>query len=159
QEHNRAMKEREQREAELRVDLPVPPAFMPELGKAPETRQEPDLRSSETRQESPSPSKDDYTSVLAQIVQTQQQIQMRHLALEPALALIIQRVIEIARAAGAAVGILDGRMLRYRAAAGQMTLAVGSEVSLEKALCAASLRVGDVIRSADVNPDFLIDAA
>jgi GAF domain-containing protein len=103
--------------------------------------------------------KDDYAAILAQIVEIQQQIQTRRLPLEPAISLIVERLAAITRAAGAAIGILEGRMLRYRAAAGQMTLPPGSEVRLEKALCAASLRVGDVIRCGDVNPEFLIDAA
>jgi putative methionine-R-sulfoxide reductase with GAF domain/ribosomal protein L37E len=103
--------------------------------------------------------KDDYTGVLAQIVETQHQIQVRHLSIDPAMALIVQRIVDIAKAAGASVGILDGRNLRYRATAGFRTLPLGTEVLLEKALCAASLRVGDVIRCADVNPEFLIDAA
>jgi GAF domain-containing protein len=103
--------------------------------------------------------KDDHTAILAQIVETQHQIQLRHLALDPAMALIVERIVDIARAAGASIGILDGRNLRYRASAGFRTLPVNTEVLLEKALCAASLRVGDVIRCADVNPEFLIDAA
>jgi putative methionine-R-sulfoxide reductase with GAF domain len=105
------------------------------------------------------PAKDDYTGILAHIVETQHQIQVRHLALDPAMALIVQRIVEIAKAAGASIGILDGRNLRYRASAGFRTLPAGTDVLLEKALCAASLRVGDVIRCADVNPEFLIDAA
>jgi GAF domain-containing protein/ribosomal protein L37E len=105
------------------------------------------------------PAKDDYTGILAHIVETQHQIQVRHLALDPAMGLIVQRIVEIAKAAGASIGILDGRNLHYRASAGFRTLPVGTDVPLEKALCAASLRVGDVIRCADVNPEFLIDAA
>jgi len=102
--------------------------------------------------------KDDYTTVLAQIVETQHQIHVRHLDLEHAISLITERVLEMTRAAGAGIGILDGRNIRYRAAAGVMALAVGTEVRIEKALCSASVRVGDVIRCADVNPEFLIDA-
>ena len=102
--------------------------------------------------------KDDYTSVLAQIVETQHQIQLLHLDLEHAMAVIAERVLEMTRAAGAGIGILDGRIIRYRAAAGLMTLPLGTEVPLEKALCSASVRVGDVIRCADVNLEFLIDA-
>jgi putative methionine-R-sulfoxide reductase with GAF domain len=102
--------------------------------------------------------KDEYTAILAQIVETQHQIQVRRLDLEHALSLIVERVIEITRAAGASIGILDGRKLRYRASAGQMALAVGTEVFLEKALCSASLRVGDVVRCANINSEFLIDA-
>ncbi len=102
--------------------------------------------------------KDDYTSVLAQIVETQHQIQLLHLDLDHAMAVIAERVLEMTRAAGAGIGILDGRIIRYRAAAGLMTLPLGTEVRLEKALCSASVRVGDVIRCADVNLEFLIDA-
>jgi len=102
--------------------------------------------------------KDDYTAVLAQIVETQHQVQVRHLDLDHATALIAERVLEMTRAAGAGIGILEGRNIRYRAAAGVMTLAAGTEVRMEKALCSASVRVGDVIRCADVNPEFLIDA-
>ena len=105
------------------------------------------------------PAKDDFTSVLARIVETQHQIQVHHLDFEPTLSLIVERVAEIAKAGGAAVGILDGKTLRYRAAAGLMTLPVGTEVPMEKALCAASLRVGDVVRCGHVSPEFLIDAA
>ncbi len=102
--------------------------------------------------------KDDYTAVLAQIVETQHQIQVRHLDLEHAVSLIAQRVLEMTRAVGAGIGILEGKNIRYRAAAGVMALPVGTEVRIEKALCSACVRVGDVIRCADVNVEFLIDA-
>jgi GAF domain-containing protein len=102
--------------------------------------------------------KDDYTAVLAQIVETQHQIQVRHLDLAHAVSLIAERVLEMTRATGAGIGILEGRNIRYRAAAGVMALPVGAEVRVEKALCSACVRVGDVIRCADVNVEFLIDA-
>jgi GAF domain-containing protein len=102
--------------------------------------------------------KDDYTAVLAQIVETQHQIQVRHLDLAHAVSLIAERVLEMTRAAGAGIGVLEGRNIRYRAAAGVMALPVGTEVRIEKALCSACVRVGDVIRCADVNVEFLIDA-
>jgi putative methionine-R-sulfoxide reductase with GAF domain len=102
--------------------------------------------------------KDDYTFTLAQIVGTQDQIRMRHLALENAMSLVAERVTEIAKAGGAAIAFLDGKNVRYRGAAGLMTLPVGTEVPMEKALCAACLRTGQVIRCADVNPEFLVDA-
>ena len=47
--------------------------------------------------------------------------------------------------------------MRYRAGAGAPALPVGSEVPLAKAICAASLRTGQVIRSEDVNPEVLFD--
>src|SRR5580692_3804580 len=111
-------------------------------------------------------SKDAYTLTLAQIVETQQQILTRHLELENAMALVAQRAAEITKAAGSAIGIvesktdgkkIDGKKLRYRAVSGLLTLAGGSEVTIERALCFHCLRSGEVIRGADVNSDFLLD--
>jgi putative methionine-R-sulfoxide reductase with GAF domain len=148
QEHNRELQE-----MELRAE---PRARQSELQPSAPAVNASGARADASRKDTAH--KDDYTAVLAQIVETQHQIQLRHLDLEAAMSLIVERVVEITRAGGAAVGVLEGRMLRYRAAAGAMTLTVGTEVALEKALCSASLRVGDVIRCADVNPEFLIDA-
>jgi len=116
-------------------------------------------------------SKDSYTLTLAQIVETQQQILTRRLELENAMALVAQRAAEMTKAAGSAIAIveaqtdvkktdakkIDGKKLRYRAASGLLTLARGSEVAMETALCFNCLRSGEVIRGADVNSDFLID--
>jgi GAF domain-containing protein len=99
----------------------------------------------------------DYTFTLGQIVETQHQIQVRQLELESALSLVAERAAEIARATGASVGILDGRKVRYKAVSGLMTLPAGAEVAMEKALCVACLRTGQVIRCADVNAEFLLD--
>ena len=101
---------------------------------------------------------DDYTLTLAQIVETQRQIQVRHLELQDAIALITQRVAEIAKTSGAAVGILEGKTIHYQGASGSPALPRGSKVPWEKALCFACLRSGQVIRCADVNPEFLLDA-
>ena len=144
QEHNREL-----REMELRIDSRAHPQ---DRGQAVRTAPPSSSRPADTAP------KDDYTAILAQIVETQHKIQVRHLDLDRAMPLIVERVVEITRAAGAGIGILDGRNIRYRAAAGAMALAVGSEVRIEKALCSACVRVGDVIRCADVNPEFLIDA-
>lgn len=99
------------------------------------------------------------TVTLAEIVQTQHQIRTRQLELENSMSLVAERVTEIAKAGGAAIGFLDAakNKVRYRGVAGHMTLPAGTEVSVEKALCAASLRTGQVIRCADVNPEFLFD--
>jgi GAF domain len=102
--------------------------------------------------------KPDFTVVLGQIVETQQQIQAENLDFETAMSLIAERAMQIAQAAGAGIGILEDGKVRYQAAAGAMTLAVGKEVSVEKALCSACLRVGQVIRCGSVNLEFLVDA-
>jgi GAF domain-containing protein len=102
--------------------------------------------------------KEDFTLVLAQIVQTQQRIQAENLEFESAMSLIAEHAMQVAQAAGAGVGILENGKVRYRAAVGTMALAVGSEVAMEKALCSACLRVGQVIRCGSVNLEFLVDA-
>jgi putative methionine-R-sulfoxide reductase with GAF domain len=105
-----------------------------------------------------SASHDDYTLTLAQIVEVQHEIQVRHLELEGALALVVERVTDIAKAGGAGIGILNGKKVHYQAVAGLMTLPADTEVSMENALCVACLRTGQVLRCADVNPEFLLDA-
>ncbi len=103
------------------------------------------------------PGSTDYTFTLAKIVDTQHQIQIRQLDLDSALSIVAERLVEIARAQGAAIGILNGKTLRYQAVAGTLTLRAGTDVPMEKTLCLASLRTGQVFSSADIGPDFLID--
>ncbi len=100
---------------------------------------------------------EDYTQTLAQIVETQRQIQARNLQLQAAMDMVAERVVEIARAGGAALGMAGEKSVRYGAVAGAMTLPAGTEVALDKALCVASLRTGQVIRCTDVNAEFLLD--
>jgi putative methionine-R-sulfoxide reductase with GAF domain len=99
----------------------------------------------------------DYTLTLAEIVEAQRQIQARHLELDKAMALIAEKVACIASATGAAIGLLDEKIVRYRAGAGAPALPVGSEVPLATSICAASVRTGQVIRSEDVNTEVLFD--
>jgi GAF domain len=99
----------------------------------------------------------DYTFTLAKIVETQHQIQVRHLNLESAMALVAERLVPITRASGTAIGILDGKTFHYRAVAGLLTLPGGTAVAMDKTLCLACLRTGQVFRCMDVNPEFLLD--
>jgi hypothetical protein len=96
------------------------------------------------------PATDDYATTLAQIVDTQRQIRERLLELKDPMALIAERVSQIARASGAAIGIVEGATLRYRASAGLMTPSV-AEVAREKALCAICLQSGQVMRRPDTD--------
>jgi putative methionine-R-sulfoxide reductase with GAF domain len=100
----------------------------------------------------------DYTLTLAEIVEAQHQIQRRHLELGPAMALVAERVARITNSSGAAIALLDGKTVRYRAGAGPTALPTGTEVTLDAAICAASVRTGQVIRSEDVSLEFLFDA-
>ena len=100
----------------------------------------------------------DYTSTLAQIVEIQHRIQVRHLDLQSAISLVAERVVEIGHGAGAAIGTLKGETVQYPAVAGRRTLPAGSTVPLEKALCVSSIRTGQVFRCVDVDPEVLLDS-
>jgi putative methionine-R-sulfoxide reductase with GAF domain len=99
----------------------------------------------------------DYTLTLAEIVEAQHQIQMRRLELDKAMALVAERVARITGSSGAAIAILEGSTVHYRAGSGTPALPLGSEAPVSKAVCTASLRTGQVIRSEDVNSEFLFD--
>lgn len=99
----------------------------------------------------------DYTLTLAEIVEAQRQIQARHLDLDKTLGVIAEKVAHIAGATGAGIGLLEEKIVRYRAGTGTPALPVGSEVPLATAICAASVRTGQVIRSDDVNTEVLFD--
>jgi putative methionine-R-sulfoxide reductase with GAF domain len=99
----------------------------------------------------------DYTRTLAEIVEAQHQIQIRHLDSQQAMALVAERTARISGASGAGIGILEGKMIRYLAAAGASALPVGSDVPLETAICAICVRTGQVLRTPDVNTEFLFD--
>src|ERR1700730_1942781 len=102
-------------------------------------------------------SQNDYTLTLAQIVETQRQIQTRHLKFENAMALVTESIVKITNASGAAIAILDGKKVRYRAVSGACALPLDSVVAVDKAICSACLRTGHVVRSTDINSEFLVD--
>lgn len=99
----------------------------------------------------------DYTLPLAQVVETQHQIQIRHLDLEGAMGLVATRLREITSAAGAAVGIFNEGVVRYGGTSGEKALPRGTAVKMNKALCLPCLRTGQAFRCADVNTEFLVD--
>ena len=101
----------------------------------------------------------DLTSTLEKIAETQRQIQIRRMELESALKLVAERLSEMTNAAGAAIGIVEGRCVRYRAVAGSGVPALESVVALEKAVCAPCLKTGQVLRSRDVRAEHLSDNA
>ena len=146
QQHHRKLRDAEERmefhSAQLREQESAQPSPLRE------SKPEPDEKSRSDR---------DYTLTLAEIVEAQRQIQARNLELEKALAVVAEKTARITRASGAAVGILDEKMVRYSAGAGTSALPPESEVPLATAICAASVRTGQVIRSEDVNTEVLFD--
>lgn len=107
----------------------------------------------------PAPAKDvshansDYTLTLAEIVEVQNQIQIRHLEADQAMALVVERIARITNASGAAIGIMDGETIRYRAGAGASALPSGSELPVEDAICARCVRTGQVLRTPDISKE------
>lgn len=87
---------------------------------------------------------------LAKIVQTQHDIQVRHLQLENALQLVADRVVEMELASGAAIGMVEGSSIRYRAVSGQSTPIAESSLPPNKCLCAPCLKAGKALRCGDV---------
>ncbi len=146
QEHSRKMQNLEERMASHSARL-----------REQESENQAPLPSSKPESQATSRSDSDYTLTLAEIVEAQRQIQERHLELDKAMAVITEKVARIAGATGAAIGILEEKMVRYRAGAGTPALPLGSEVPLATAVCAASVRTGQVIRSEDVNTEVLFD--
>jgi GAF domain-containing protein len=158
QEHNR---KRQEMELAFELKSELLPELKPEQLEA-ELRSTLAQGAPQIQEPEPAAPNADYTSTLAKIVGTQHLIQLRHLELGSALSLVAEQLIQIARASGAAIGILDdkedGENLRYRASAGTLTPAMGTDVPVEKALCASCLETGDVFRCADVNLELLVDA-
>ncbi len=99
----------------------------------------------------------DYALILAEIVEAQHQIQLGHLECDQAMAMVAERIARITSGSGAAIGILEGNTLRYRAGAGEAALPVGTEVSLESAISVISLRTGQVLRTPNINTETLFD--
>jgi len=93
QEHHRRMRELEEKmeagSERLRAQEPANAAPPPEAKGEPAES---------------SRSYSDYTLTLAEIVEAQRQIQMRHLELDKALAVVVEKVARITGASGAAIG-------------------------------------------------------
>ena len=147
QEHNREMQE-----LELRLDLKRDQVEAEERAREVE-HPIPDPKTTE-----PAPAAPDYTLILGRIVETQHHIQIRRLDLESALKLVAERVLEMGRGSGAAVGVLEGRTVRYRAVAGQSTPGLGSAVVMDKSMLVPCMKTGQVLRCADTHAEFLLDA-
>jgi GAF domain-containing protein len=146
QEHNR---EAEQKTRQRETVQPAP------SGPAPGIPSPKPVEPTKKRERPPAP--EDYAVILKQIVETQRQVQAQQLDFEAAIALVAERASEIARADGVGVAMLEGVNVRYAAAHGAMALPLGTEAGMEKSLCAASLRVGHVVRCSDINTEFLVD--
>ena len=91
----------------------------------------------------------DYALTVLQVTEIQRLIQTDHLKPNDALAMITGHVIEICGAAGAAVGLVNERIVTYRAVAGMRTPSVGLPIPLASTLCRPCLRDAQVFRCPD----------
>jgi putative methionine-R-sulfoxide reductase with GAF domain len=146
QEHNREMREMEQ-------SLEMHSEFL----RQQEAEAQAVLQHSAQRNEQSTRNTADYTLTLAEIVEAQHQIQIRHLQSDQAMEVVADRIARITGASGAGIAVQDGKIVRYRAGAGAAALPVGTEVPLETAICAICLRTGQVLRTPDVDTEFLFD--
>jgi len=100
---------------------------------------------------------DSDTSILAQIVETQHEIQANHLDLDGTTSLVMERIVKITGAQGAAIGILEDGMLRYRSARGVLIGQVGKSVRPEGALSSSTLLHDMILRCPDASNDFRVN--
>ena len=100
----------------------------------------------------------EYGFPLAKIVETQHDIQVRHLELDSALKLVADRVVEITKASGAAIGIMEGKVIRYRAIAGKSAPVAESTDQPNRSLGASCLKSGKAFLCEDVSGEGSIDA-
>lgn len=94
---------------------------------------------------------------LGKIVETQRQIQVRQLELHNALSLVAERVLEIGRADGAAIGFVDGHFMHYRAVAGPKAPPIDSTIPVDKALSYSCISTGQVLRCDDTDLEVGLD--
>jgi putative methionine-R-sulfoxide reductase with GAF domain len=100
----------------------------------------------------------DYAQAFAEVVEIQNLIQTQHLNLESAMKLIAERVQKITGAAGAAIGVVEGEQVFYRAASGSAVPPTGSRIPLDSSLSAYSLRRGQLLESPQAASDPRVDA-
>ncbi len=116
-----------------------------------------------TRQTAPleskteNPDTDSDTSILAQIVETQHEIQSGHLDLASTANLVVERILKITGAQGAAVGIVDEEKVAYRSGSGILTRQVGQTARPEATLSASTLLHDVILRCPDAGTDFRVN--
>src|SRR5437879_188806 len=100
----------------------------------------------------------DYTQTLAEIVETQHQIQKKHLDLPQALDMIAERVRRFSHADGAAIGILEDEELVYQAVSGSAAHLLGTRANADSCLSAQCLRNGASLQCPEVISDLRLDS-
>jgi hypothetical protein len=103
------------------------------------------------------PDSDSDTSILAQIVETQHEIQTNHLDLGATTNLIAERILRITGAQGAAIGIVQDSQIFYRAARGILANQLGKTLRPEATLSGNTILHDVILRCTDALADFRVD--
>lgn len=103
------------------------------------------------------PDSDSDTSILAQIVEIQHEIQSNHLDLEATTNLITDRLLKITGAQGAAIGVMQDDQLLYRAARGTLAGQLGKLLRTEATLASNTVLHDTILRCTDATGDFRVN--
>ena len=100
---------------------------------------------------------DSDTSILAQIVEIQHEIQSNHLDLPRTSKLVVERILKISGAQGAAVGIVHEEELVYQAGSGILSSQTNRSARREATLSASTLLHDIILRCPDAGTDFRVN--
>lgn len=101
----------------------------------------------------------DLTEIIAQVVETQHEIQTRSYHGTAAFALIAKRLCSLTGASGVALGTLNSDKLLYHAAEGSASAMSGSEIDKQDSLAAACLKTGSAFQSPLAQTDPRLNSA
>ncbi len=103
------------------------------------------------------PDADSDTSILAQIVETQHEIQSNHLDLPSTSKLVAERILKISGAQGAAIGIVHEDELVYQAGSGTLSGQTNRSARREATLSASTLLHDIILRCTNAGTDFRVN--
>ncbi|MBV8476652.1 MAG: GAF domain-containing protein [Acidobacteria bacterium] len=101
----------------------------------------------------------DLTQIIAQVVETQNEIQNHSLNRDAAFDLIARRLSSLTGAAGVAIATIKGENLRYRAGTGSAVAPLGTEVPRETSFASSCLRTGTAFQSPLAETDPRLNSA
>jgi PAS domain S-box-containing protein len=87
------------------------------------------------------------------VIATQNDIARSELDLSTVLTLIAERAQALTRASGAAIGLVDGDDIDYRAASGTLSSEVGTRLAIAQSLTGWSVQAGETVRCDDTDMD------
>src|SRR5205085_7207418 len=87
------------------------------------------------------------------IIATQNDIARSELDLSAVLSLIAARAQALTRASGAAIGLVDGDEIDWRAASGTLSCEVGTRLNIAQSLTGWSVQSGETVRCDDSDMD------